>query len=285
METYKTLTETYQTVLSELYPPEEVKQLFLLAYEAITQKKSVELALVKLDTVPSEQEECFRHVLAQLRAGHPIQYILGEAEFYGLRLIVNKHTLIPRPETEELVAWILRDYSDAPPRSILDIGTGSGCIATALKKGLPSADISAMDISAEAIHVAQKNANNMDVSIRFLVADILEWEYVFASNEHFDIIVSNPPYITPKEQEMMHQNVLLHEPHTALFVEEHAPLLFYDTIADFGKKHLAPHGTLYFEINQYLGQETVDMLFKKGYRTVKLQSDMHGADRMIRASL
>jgi|SRR5690606_20751797 len=285
MKHFKDVANTYQDTLSTLYSPEETKQLFLMTYAFITGKNSVHYMLDSTNEITETALQQFLSVLGELQTGRPIQHILGEADFYGLRLSVNEHTLIPRPETEELVEWIVKEHQNSERLAILDIGTGSGCIALALKKHLPHARVDAIDLQSEAITVARKNATNLDLSVNFIQADVLEWDSFMQENQLYDVIVSNPPYITPTEQKDMHNNVLLYEPHSALFVEEQAPLLFYDVIADMGKKHLVPRGSLYFEINQYLGHETCDLLLKKGYGDVTLHQDLNQVDRMIKANL
>ena len=285
MKTFKDVAQIYQDKLSTLYSSEETKQLFMIAYAELTEERSMAYLLNSHTEIQDSLYEQFLTILVDLESGRPIQHILGKADFYGLQLYVNNHTLIPRPETEELVDWIIQDSQSKKDLSILDIGTGSGCIALALKKHLPHAQIDAIDLEAPAIAIARKNTSLLDLPINFIQADILDWESFMQENQRYDIIVSNPPYITPVEKENMHKNVLLHEPHTALFVEDHAPLLFYDTIVDIGKRHLAPEGHLYFEINQYLSHEMQDLLVKKGCRDICLRQDLNTADRMMRAKL
>lgn len=284
MKTLRELADAYQQALHSLYEPSEIKELFLTAYTHITKKRRVDYALDS-NMAPEDDVLASLHaILDQLQTGQPIQYIVGHAPFYGLEFSVNEHTLIPRPETEELVDWILRENNATTSSlNVLDIGTGSGCIAITLKKNMPNASVTAVDISGEAIHLARRNASRNNVIVDFITADIMEWEYFLSPDQRFDIIVSNPPYITPKEKSMMHNNVLQYEPHSALFVEEHTPLLFYDVIADLGRSHLTPKGALYFEINEHLGQETAELLRKKGYRSVVLKQDLNGADRMVKA--
>src|SRR5690606_8533308 len=283
MKHFKDIAYTYQDTLSTLYSPEEAKQLFLMAYAFVTGKNRAHYIL-NTDEITEAVLQQFLTILEELQTGRPIQHILGVADFYGLRLSVNEHTLIPRPETEQLAEWIVKKHQDSEQLSILDLGTGSGCIALALKKHLPQAQVDAIDIQGEAITVARINAANLNLSVSFIQADILEWDSFMQENLQYDVIVSNPPYITPTEQKDMHNNVLLYEPHSALFVEEQAPLLFYDIIAEIGKKHLVPQGSLYFEINQYLSRETRDLLLKKGYGEVTLCQDLNEVDRMIKAN-
>ncbi|MBP3943541.1 peptide chain release factor N(5)-glutamine methyltransferase [Sphingobacteriaceae bacterium WQ 2009] len=268
--------------LANLYDRQEAEELYSLLVENKLQIKRAAYKLRQDEFLTEEQEQVFKQALAALKTGKPIQYILNEAHFYGLTFEVNPYVLIPRAETEELVHYILQQHTSPQALKLIDIGTGSGCIPITLKKHLPAAQVSSLDISKEALLTAQKNATNNDVAIHFINADILEWEYLF-SDQQFDIIVSNPPYITPKEKDDMHLNVLNFEPHLALFVEEVAPLLFYETIASFALAHLREQGDLYFEINRYYGAQTKDMLQKKGFQEVRLIQDMYGADRIIHA--
>lgn len=268
--------------LADLYDRQEAEELYSLLVENKLQIKRAAYKLRQGELLTEEQEQVFKQALAALKTGKPIQYILNEAHFYGLTFEVNPYVLIPRAETEELVHYILQQHISPQALKLIDIGTGSGCIPITLKKHLPAAQVSSLDISKEALLTAQKNATNNDVAIHFINADILEWEYLF-SDQQFDIIVSNPPYITPKEKDDMHLNVLNFEPHLALFVEEVAPLLFYETIASFALAHLREQGDLYFEINRYYGAQTKDMLQKKGFQEVRLIQDMYGADRIIHA--
>lgn len=284
MKNYKSIAEDYRVALQDLYEAEEAKQLFLMTFSSLTGKATIHYGLLQQENVSAADEASFANTLAELRRGRPIQHILGKADFYGYTFAVNEHTLIPRPETEELVQLIVNE-NKGKQGSILDIGTGSGCIALTLKKQLPQYAVTALDVSPDAIAVARRNSKALDADAEFILADILEWDSFFQSDQTYDIIVSNPPYITPKEQEQMHRNVLNFEPHSALFVEEHAPLIFYAAIADLAKVHLSDGGSLYFEINQYLGPEMVDLLQKKGFTDVNLLQDINGVDRMVSAKL
>lgn len=284
MKNYKSIAEEYRDALQELYDNEEAKQLFLMAFSSLTGKATIHYGLMQLEPATEVLEASFAEIREELRRGRPMQHILGKADFYGYTFEVNAHTLIPRPETEELVQLIVQENKDNQG-ALLDIGTGSGCIAISLKKELPQFAVTALDVSAEAIAVARRNSKALAADVEFILADILEWDSFFQAEQRYDVIVSNPPYITPKEQEQMHRNVLNFEPHSALFVEEHAPLLFYDAIAELAKAHLNPNGALYFEINQYLGTEMVDLLVKKGFTDVKLLQDINAVDRMVSARL
>lgn len=284
------LEEQYKLELMSLYGSEEAKWLFSLAAEQVLNLSRNKLMMMKDQEISFINLQKLLSILNDLQIGKPIQHILEEAHFYGLVFKVNENVLIPRPETEELVEWIISDcnkrsavdsLTSSEKLSILDIGTGSGCIPITLKKHLPYAKVSSLDISPEAITVAKQNARQIGVEINFIEADILYFEY----EEKFDIIVSNPPYIRDLEKAEMHYNVLLHEPHLALFVTDENPLLFYKAIADFAKTNLKPNGQLYFEINEYLGKETIEMLTDKDFINIELKQDMQGKDRMIRGSI
>lgn len=291
------LTILYQEKLSALYDEEEAQSLFLIALYEVLGYKKTDYILNKEQLVPDTVLLKLNNILLGLTKGKPIQYIIGHAEFYGLKFKVNPSVLIPRPETEELVEWVL---SPNPQRglsvdssivnlkskivNILDIGTGSGCIAIALKKHLPKANVSAIDISPEALAVAKENALLNEVGIDFIQHDILSNSVIQSFNHSkFNIIVSNPPYIKEEEKAEMHQNVLANEPHTALFVSNDRPLIFYEAIADFALENLRNSGTLFFEINANLSKETIQMLGDKGFIDIRLKIDMQGKERMISA--
>lgn len=272
----------FQQELTSIYDKDEVKALFLFTVEEMFGLKRGTYPLKKEDIVTEKDAERFDEILRKLKKNKPIQYIFNKATFYGESFEVNESVLIPRPETEELVDLILKQHSAQAGLHIMDIGTGSGCIPIILSKYLPGAQVTSMDISKEAIATARKNAGQLNAPVQFINADIFEWDYIF-SEQQYDIIVSNPPYITPQEKASMQQNVLAFEPELALFIEDSAPLIFYDVISTFALKHLAPQGDLYFEINQYLGPQTKELIEKKGFRPVKLLKDINGADRMIHA--
>jgi len=283
MMTFADIEKQYLKNLDNLYPIEEARTLFRIALEKVTALSFAAYSSSRNEMAsPSIVTKMF-DILEKLVTGQPIQQIIEEAYFYGAVFHVSRDTLIPRSETEELVHLILTDYQHVSGLDIIDIGTGTGCIALTLARKMQQARIWAMDVSHEALTIAKTNAEKQQQDVRFILGDILEWEVIFDQQQQFDIIVSNPPYITPKEKSAMHSNVLDFEPADALFVTEEAPLLFYDHIADFALVHLKANGCLYFEINQYLGQETVDLLKKKGFRQVTLYKDMSGADRMIAA--
>lgn len=233
------------------------------------------------DEIPHEKTLELKAVCEQLARNIPIQYIYQKASFLSLDLYVDERVLIPRQETEELVDWILTTYARQENLRILDIGTGSGAIAIALKKHLAHAKVTAMDISEGALQVARTNAKRNKAVIELIQQDILQVGDLAA---YFDIIVSNPPYVREQEKQQMHPNVLEHEPALALFVPDDNPLLFYDKIATIAIRNLAPQGRLFFEINQYLGDPMCQMLQQKGFYT-ELKKDLNGNDRMIMSQL
>lgn len=268
--------------LLAIYDEVEAESLFYLTLEKFHRLRRIDLALQPNLLIGENEVEKWKSVLTDLKKQKPIQYILGETEFYGLPFLVNKDVLIPRPETEELVELILAESRKSKVESlrILDIGTGSGCIPISLKKNLPDAKVFAVDVSENALEVAKENAKLNSVEVNFIKINILETEDL---DQQFDIIVSNPPYVRMLEKEEIKPNVLEFEPHLALFVEDNDPLLFYRKIAQLAKKNLNENGKLYFEINQYLGKETVGLLESLGFTNIKLLKDIYGNDRMISA--
>ncbi len=233
--------------------------------------------------ITNTQEKDIKTIAKRLQKGEPIQYIIGETEFFGLTFCVNSNVLIPRPETEEIVEWIINDTKliQNNPIKILDIGTGSGCIAVCLAKYINKSQVTAVDVSQQAIETACENANKNKVEIKLVRDDILSKETADL-NETFDIIVSNPPYIAYKEKKSMHHNVLLYEPHLALFVPDDNPLLFYKAIAQFAHHFLNQNGHLYLEINNLYADETMNLLSLFNFNTV-LKKDISGKNRMIKA--
>lgn len=276
------LSITYQQKLQKLYDEEEIQSLFLLVVNHLLGYGKARYIIEKQTSLSEDVYLKFEEILLLISNGKPVQYVIGETEFYGLPFKVNPSVLIPRPETEELVDWILNDQEIIKQSgNVIDIGTGSGCIAISLKKHLSQAHVFAMDISKEALETAKGNALINQVEVGFMHGDILH--PLSVDFPKFDIIVSNPPYITENEKQEMHQNVLAHEPHTALFVSNEQPLVFYEAIAEFAKKHLCNGGSLFFEINEYLGKQTIEMLTAKGFTDIILRKDMQGKDRMIKA--
>jgi len=274
----KELEKEYIQSLNQFYDVEESKSIFYLSATSILKVTQSELLLTKDRSLTEKETDNLIKVLNVLKTGKPVQQVLGETYFYGLPLKINEHVLIPRPETEELVDWVIKEIKDKK-ESLLDIGTGSGCIPIAIKKNLPTLNVSALDISAEALKVALANAVLNGTDVDFIEADILS----FSSDTTFDVIVSNPPYIRQFEKADMHENVLAHEPHSALFVSDENPLIFYKSITDFAYSNLNPNGYLFFEINEYLWEETLQVLIDKGFKNIELKKDMQGKDRMIMA--
>ncbi len=276
------LKSHFEKELKSLYPKTEIDSFFNILTEYKLGLTRVDRALQPNFELPEKEILFFKNCIEQLKQEFPVQYITGKTEFYGLSFNVNKNTLIPRPETEELVQWILDDTQDKKNLNILDIGTGSGCIAISLAKNSSNSQITAIDFSEPALETASKNAKQNKVIIEFLQQDILNTHTL---PQQYDIIVSNPPYVRNLEKKEINKNVLEYEPHSALFVEDNNALIFYKKIADLAKKHLKPNGTLYFEINQYLGEETLNMLKEKGFTKNELKKDIFGNDRMTKSSL
>ena len=265
--------------LSGFYPDNEISGLVRLLIEHVTKSSMPALLSDKNTKITSEEVLKIDKIIERLQRFEPIQYILGETEFYGLPFTVNHDVLIPRPETEELVELILNENKATQPQ-ILDIGTGSGCIAVSLLKHLPNASVKGWDISEKALAVAALNSKSNSVNVSFDQVDILS---DYPTDQYFDIIVSNPPYVLDSEKTDMHANVLDYEPHTALFVADNDPLLFYNRIADVAIQLLTDGGKLYFEINRAKGQETIKMLEYKNFSEIRLIKDISGNDRMARA--
>ena len=271
--------------LKNIQDEQEIESFFFILTEYLHNLKRVDVALNPNFELSDAEVEKWNIILADLQQEKPIQYITGEAWFYGLKFEVNESTLIPRPETEELVEWVIESQKlkvQSQKLEILDIGTGSGCIPISLKANLPQANVSAIDVSEKALEMSKRNAELNNVEVNFIQNNILE---VGDLKQHFDIIVSNPPYVRNLEKEEIKKNVLDYEPHLALFVEDTDALLFYRKIAQLALKNLSPNGLLFFEINQYLGKETVELLQNLGFKNIELRKDMFGNDRMIRCSI
>ena len=318
------MTETVAYIrnsLKDIYPPGEAQALVRLIMERVCGLSTHQLLLGKGKELSDTEKFKIKEIVEGLRLYKPIQYLLGIADFYGMEFKVTPDVLIPRPETAELVERIITDYQGQAPR-ILDIGTGSGCIAISLAKHLPEAEVAAVDISPEALAVAEENARMKQVSVSFHELDILSEGYssFMQEKQNFHVretrfsctrnkiftyvklkshteeteasligslncIVSNPPYIMYREKATMEANVLENEPHLALFVPDDDPLLFYRAIARFGQRHLAEGGHLYFEINALCGKETVAMLRQENYTEVELIQDLYGKDRIVKAKI
>jgi release factor glutamine methyltransferase len=286
METVKDVFAEYRTQLRALYDAHEADAIALTVLKEITGQSSAYLKAFPEYQFPEELQGKANAILQELSTGKPLQYILGHTEFYGLPFKVNPSVLIPRPETEELVEWVLKSDLPKTDINILDIGTGSGCIAISLKKNLPNATVWAMDISAGALKTAKENAELNDVEVNFIEGDVLNLTHNSQlATLNYNIIISNPPYVTPADKDLMHTNVTDFEPHTALFVPQDDPLLFYRAIADLAAKNLIEGGLLFLEINESYGNETAEMLRAKLFKAIELRKDMCGRDRMIKAWL
>ncbi|MBN2868577.1 MAG: peptide chain release factor N(5)-glutamine methyltransferase [Flavobacteriaceae bacterium] len=288
----KDLKQKFHEQLDAIYGKEEAQTFFFMLTEYYSAIKRIDLALNTELTIEDDFVIKYESALEALQNHKPIQYIIGKTEFYGLPFYVNENTLIPRPETEELVELILSNTTANNHLelvevnnqfNVLDIGTGTGCIAISLAKQLPNANVSAIDVSAKALEIAKKNAQLNQVDINFIENDILKIrDSELDSTSKFDIIVSNPPYVRQLEKQQMQDNVLNHEPHLALFVKDDNPLIFYRAITQFATKNLKPNGKLYFEINEYLGKEMIELLEEFSFKNIQLRQDLFGKDRMIK---
>ena len=274
----------FQDELKKDYDLREIKQFIYILFDEWKGWNRAQVQINQEEILTEEEVSLFHLALEELKRYKPIQYIIGQAHFHGLKLVVTPDVLIPRPETEELVDLIIREntHKRHDELSILDIGTGSGCIAVNLKKYFPFSFVSAMDSSEKALRVAMENADRNDCRITFLHHDI------FRQTEQskfivYNIIVSNPPYVRESEKKEMHKNILDHEPHEALFVPDYDPLVYYKAIAAFTRQHLCRPGLLYLEINERFGPEIRTLLLNKGFDKVAVMKDIHGKDRFIRA--
>jgi release factor glutamine methyltransferase len=271
--------------LSPFYDAYEAESFFYLILEDKHKLRQIDLALNHELNFSESDFVIWNLLLGQLKKEVPIQYLLGKTSFYGLDFEVNENVLIPRPETEELVEWIINENSKtdkAKKLKILDIGTGSGCIAISLAKNLLNAEVFGFDVSKKAIETAKRNAINNNVDVTFVLLDILETDLLTCN---FDIIVSNPPYVRNLEKEEIKKNVLDYEPHLALFVDDNDALIFYRKIAALAKNSLLENGQLFFEINQYLGKEMTDLLERMNFKNIELKKDIYDNDRMMKGSI
>ena len=283
----KEIKNIYHKELDGLYAKEEVDSFFYLLIEHYLNLQRFVLALQPNLTLTKEEEQPLFEALSELKLQRPVQYIIGSTSFMDLDFQVNENVLIPRPETEDLIRWIVDEVKTSGPDKksglrILDIGTGSGCIAISLAKLLPDAKVFALDVSEKALETAKRNAERNAVKVEFIHADILNFDG-FASN--FDVIVSNPPYVRELEKKEMHKNVLEHEPDLALFVSDENPLVFYKAITQLAKQNLSEEGMLFFEINQYLAKETEALLHQHNFIEIEVRKDIFGNDRMTKGIL
>lgn len=278
----------YRLSLNELYGADEAESMIAILFEEFFQLKRHEI-LSDMARRLSESELLKIHfAIKELLNNRPLQYIIGDAWFYGEKFIVNESVLIPRRETEELCNWIIDDQKGTVEQDnkskILDIGTGSGCIAITLKKHLPKANIFALDVSGDALEVASNNAIKIGTEISFIRADVFD-TLAMDALDVFDIIVSNPPYVRNSEKKQMNANVLDFEPHLALFVTDESPLVYYERIADFSLTHLNRNGSLYFEINESLSLNLKNILSDKGFILIEIRTDMQNKPRMLKCKL
>ena len=284
----KDIQDIFHKELDAVFGENEVGSFFNILISHYLKLNRIALILDPELTISKDEEQPLFEALSRLKLEEPIQYIIGETEFFGLPFKVNEHTLIPRPETEELISLVLENIknqkTNSKALSILDIGTGSGCIAISLAKNLPNAQVYAVDVSEEALKTAKQNAEFNNVQVSFIKADILNvnsWDLEFKDLE-FDIIVSNPPYVRNLEKVEIKNNVLNHEPHLALFVEDNNPLQFYKAITEFTVNNLKDNGLLFFEINQYLGKEMIQLLEDYHFDDIELKTDIFGNNRMLK---
>ncbi|WP_264534768.1 peptide chain release factor N(5)-glutamine methyltransferase [Flavobacterium sp. N1736] len=271
--------------LSPFYDAYEAESFFYLILENKHKLRQIDLALNHELTFSDSDLIIWTAFLDQLKKEVPIQYLLGKTHFCGMDFEVNENVLIPRPETEELVEWIINENkkdNKTKKIKILDIGTGSGCIAISLAKNLLNAEVYGIDISKKAIETAKKNAINNNVDVTFMYLDILETDVLTCG---FDIIVSNPPYVRNLEKEEIKRNVLDYEPHLALFVDDNDALVFYRKIAVLAKSGLLENGQLFFEINQYLGKEMIELLERMNFKNIELRKDIYDNDRMMKGNV
>lgn len=278
----KDIKHIFHQELDIQYGTKEVSHFFYYLVESYLGLPRFHLAIHPQWIISKEDESLFFEGLAALKQGKPIQYVLGTTSFMDLTLTVNEHVLIPRPETEELVRWVLKDFQMSEANiKILDIGTGSGCIAIALAKYLPQAEVSAIDISKEALAVAKQNAIKNKASVFFKKADV---RAMVSSDENYDIIVSNPPYVLEKEKASMQDHVKNSEPSLALFVPDTQPLLYYEYLAKVAQKALKEGGVLYLEINEVFGKEVSDLLKEHSFTNIEIRQDLHGKDRFVKGT-
>ena len=274
MEKVSNILSYFREELSAVADEREITSWYYISMEYLLVYNRSDCIINSNQVLNKSQLSKIKQIVAELKTHKPIQYILGKTEFYGLKIKVNEHTLIPRPETEQLVDWILKENFVAA----LDIGTGSGCIPIALAKHT-DAKVLAIDVSEDALLIAEENAKNNEVEIDFIHQDILQTNYL----QKVDLIVSNPPYVLESEKEKMQENVLDYEPELALFVEDKNPLIFYKKIASLAFNFLNENGKLFFEINAKFGKETIEMLADIGFVNIELKKDMNDQDRMIKA--
>lgn len=275
--TIKAQLEEIKYELKEIYPDREIKTIANILFEKYLQISPVDIHIRLNEVIPDHVVTKFNNAIIRLKNHEPVQYIVGETEFYGLKFKVNSSVLVPRPETEELVKWIIDDNVLSDPY-VLDIGTGSGCIAVSLAFNITRATVSAIEISNEALQLAKQNAKNNSVNVEFINDDILNPAYNY---KEYDVIISNPPYVLEKDIGILGKNVIDHEPHLALFVGDSNPLVFYERISQFSQRYLKKNGKIYFEVNEEYGNDVRFILEKFNFKDIILKKDLNGKDRMI----
>jgi release factor glutamine methyltransferase len=279
-----TISEARKNILQairNIYDESEALNIAAMLMEYITNQSRMELTINKNFLLSDTQLKNLNESVARLQQHEPIQYIMHECWFANMKFYVDQNVLIPRPETEELADWIVKELKNKPAVRILDVGTGSGCIAIALKKNLPDSEIWGCDVSEEALNIARMNADTLNATIDFVTVNFLD-ETQQKQLPAVDVIVSNPPYVTQAEKKEMRQNVTNYEPAAALFVPDNDPLIFYKTIARFGKEKLNNDGKIFVEINENLGEQVKNLFITKGYQSAELKKDMQGKNRMIK---
>ena len=281
MTTIDKIIKKIRQELKDLYPLTEINVFIEITLQYYLQFTKTDIITKNDNTIKNSDKQKIINTIERLKNNEPIQYILGETEFYGLKFKVNKDVLIPRQETEELVDWIIKDNQSLLNPEILDIGTGSGCIAVSIAANLKNSSVDAVDVSENALNIALANAKNNQVKINTILLDVLNFEKSKYNFPEYDIIVSNPPYVRELEKNLMQKNVLNFEPYLALFVENNNALIFYQRILEFAKIHLKKGGKIYFEINEAYGNEVVELLKKTRYKEIELRKDLNGKDRMV----
>lgn len=281
--------------LTTLYDKQEAESITRLLFRELLGMTPVNMVTESQRHISEVKANNLAYCLVRLMKGEPVQYVLGYTWFYGLKVRVNRHVLIPRPETEELVDWIIRDHRNQPPMQMLDVGTGSGCIAIALKKNLPHASVAAVDVSMHALDIAKENSKWNETEIAFGRFDLLNQDQeslnslmdarLHADSDHpiIDLIVSNPPYIPQSEIQEMHPNVKDYEPHLALFVPDRDPMIYYKAIAEMAEQYLSSNGVIYLELHENYTHLAVEILNSFGYSSIQVINDLQGKQRMLRA--
>ncbi len=282
IKTLKEAFQNFQSLIQRNYEIEEARSISQIVFKEVLGYDTIQLILNENDLLPASIFEQLDYVAFQLNEHKPIQYIIGHTEFYGLNFEVNESVLIPRPETEELVDWIIKDHKDAQSLNILDIGTGSGCIPITLKYNIPQAKVNSIDVSKEAIAIALKNSLKNNVELFIHHQDVLQLQQL---ESDYDVVVSNPPYVLESEKSEMRKNVLDYEPSIALFVNDNDPLIFYKKIINLVENTTNKETHLYFEINESYAEELIKLFDLQKWQRPELRKDIRGKDRMIKSVL